>query len=82
MRHSHVLATAADTDGAVRLWDVRSLHDPVASLPAVLPYGEQPPHLNAVPLYASLSARGSKGVVCIAEDPQGALFTMKCSLAP
>ena len=73
MRWSHLLATAADSSGVVRLWDVRMLGNAVAGLfPSDATADDDPPHLNAVPLGACLNTSDSKGVVTIAEDPGGA----------
>lgn len=72
MRHSQLLATAADTGGLVKLWDVRMLHAPAADLlPGDLLPGEGPPHLNVVPSNGCMDSPGAKGVVCISEDADG-----------
>jgi WD40 repeat protein len=71
MPYTDLLATATDASATVKLWDVRNLNSPLTDLAASLPASQQPPHLNAVAMPATLSAGKSKGVVCIKSDPQG-----------
>jgi hypothetical protein len=74
LRHCTLLASASDTTGAVKLWDVRMLDDPVAFVPAEQPAGAAPPHLNLVPLNTALPCEGQSGVVHLTSDADGALM--------
>ena len=71
LRHSELLATGSDLSGSVKLWDVRMLQAPVATLPERLPSNALPPQLIVAPLPHALQAQRHQGVVSIDEDPTG-----------
>ena len=73
-RISGLLAVGTDASDAVDLWDVRMLRNPTAALHSQqLEADGSVPHLNAVPMNSRLGTGDPGGVVCIREDPQGAL---------